>query len=330
MSTKQEMSFASAMEALTDGEEPPIHLIYRLSDISEEDFTYFRRIWPTVHEERRKVLARHMADIAEDDYLVNFTPIFTYLLADESAEVRQAALDGVWDCEDLSLIAPILKMMQDDPVVKVRVAAARALAHFVLMAEWGLIDLSQTDTVVEALLTVYEMPSTPLELRRAALEAMSPSPNARIAELINDAYEEGSDDLQLSALFAMGNSADDRWLPILIDELGSPSPDFRAEAARALGMIGHSDALDALGELVDDPEKEVGLAAIIALSQIGGDQVLEIFNRIANDPEYDEFRDTIAEALEELEWVEGEFELFDLSDDDDDFDLIDDDDLLLN
>lgn len=330
MPTKKEMSFASAIEALFGSEQPPVHLIYRLTDLGEEDFAHFKRVWPTVLEERRRVLARHMADIAEDDFLVDFTPVFMHLFTDEAAEVRQAALDGIWDSDDPRLVPPILAMLQNDPNMGVRAAAARSLAHFILLAEWGQFDPRQAESALAALLSEYEKPMAALEIRRAALEAMAAAPHPRITELISEAYEDGPYELQLSAIFAMGNNADERWLPILIEELGSPSPDFRAEAARAIGMIGSADAVDALEALIEDPEKEVGMAAIIALGQIGGDRALELLTQLADDPDYEEFHDIIDEALEELEWRDSEFELLSLSEDEDDFDLLDDDDLLPN
>lgn len=329
MNNKKPMPFASVLEALFGSDDPPIHLIYRLSDMEDEEFAHFKRAWPAVHEDRRGVLARHMVDIAEEDYMVDFSPVFAHLFTDEAAGVRQAALDGIWDSDDQDLIAPILTMLQADSDIGVRAAAARSLAHYILLAEWGQFDPSHVEPVVAALLAEYDNPRASLEIRRAALEAMSPAPHPRIADLIHEAYEEGSDELQLSAIFAMGNSADDRWLPILIDELASPSPDFRAEAARALGMIGHHDAIDALEDQVDDPEKEVGMAAVIALGQIGGDRVLGLLSRMADDPDYEEFHDVIDEVLEEMEWVDSSYDMLSLTDEeDDDFDLSDD--LLLN
>ncbi len=333
MYNKEEIPFASVLEALFEDENPPIHLIYRLSDMETGDFEHFKRSWPAVNEDRRGVLARHMADIAEEDYMVDFSPVFDYLFTDESARVRHAALDGVWDSEDPSLIAAILAMLQNDADAGVRAAAARSLAHYILMAEWGQIDPKAAEPAIVALMAEYEKPGATLDVRRAALEAMAPAPHPRIPELINEAYEDGPDELQLSAIFAMGNSADERWLPILMAELTSPSPDFRAEAARACGMIGNSDAIDALEELVDDNDSEVGMAAVFALGQIGGERVVDLFTQLADDPDYEEFHDVIDEALEELEWRDNALDMLARIDDDDDFDLLDDlisDDPLLN
>ncbi len=325
MSKQVEQPFPVVLETLLSAEDLPIHLLYRLSDMTDDQFGQFRTRWDAADADRRAVVARHLADIAEEEYLVDFGPVFTFLLNDESAAVRVAALDGVWDSEDIYLIPRIIKLMQADREVAVRAAAARALAHYVLLGEWGQIDARHTAQIVDALLAEYEKITTPIEVKRAALEAVSPAPDPRITDLIRDAYEVGSDELQLSAIFAMGNSTDERWLPVLEAELTNPSPDFRAEAARACGLIGSESAIEELEELLTDDNIEVSAAAIYALAQIGGDQAMEILSRIAEDPDFEPLYDVIDDAIDEMEWVDNSlgFLSFSNEDDDEDDDLID-------
>lgn len=325
MTTKKELPFESVLSSLFTEEEAPIHLLYRLSDMSDADFKRFQRDWLEVDVERRAALVRHMADIAEENYIVDFTPIFAHLLADQYPAVRVAALDGLWDSTDTRLIRPILDLLARDPDVSVRTAAARALAHYVLLAEWGQMQHDVAEPIVAALLAEYERPTTPPQVKQAALEAVASSDHPRIPELIRDAYEEGSYDMQLSALFAMGGSADRQWLPIIEDEMGSPSADFRAEAARAAGSIGSSDSIDTLEQLLDDDDLEVAMAAVLALGQIGGDRAYALLSSMADDPAYEELADAVDEALEEMEFPGSDFDLLALSDDD--LDLVDDDDL---
>lgn len=323
MTHYQEKPFAAVLAALFTDEEVPIHHLHRLSDLSAEDFAHFQRQWPTVSEDRRVALARHMADIVEDNYLVDFSPVFAHLFSDPSAAVRAAALDGMWDSEDPDLVLPIIAMLQSDSDLSVRVAAARALAHYILLAEWGQLDPLLAEPVVAALLAEHERPGVAPELQRATLEAVSPAPHPRVAELIDEAYEEGNDDLQLSAIFAMGNTADERWLPVLEAELDSPSADFRAEAARACGMIGDTAIIDALEPLIGDEEMEVGIAAVYAIGQIGGDRAVELLSALLEDPDYEEYYDAIEEALDEIDWMGDEFNFLTPSDDDDDSTLND-------
>jgi HEAT repeat protein len=322
MGNQKETPFASVLEALFHAEDLPVHLVYRLSDLSPLDFERFKVAWKRAAEARRVALVGHMADIAEENYLIDFTPIFVHLFEDSSSAVRIAALDGVWDSEDQALVSPILQLLRSDEDSGVRAAAARALAHYILLAEWGQIDGSHTDMIVDGLLAEYDNPRAAREVKRAALEAVSPAAHSRIPDLINDAYEEGDNDMQLSAIFAMGVSADDRWLPILEEELTSPSPDFRAEAARACGIIGNQDSLDALEALVDDSELEVGIAAIMAIGQIGGERASGLLSRLAENPDYEDYYDAIEEALDEMEWMDSGLDLLAFADDDDDDDDI--------
>ena len=65
MATYREMPFPAVLSALFGGDEVPVHLVFRLSDMPAGDFEQFRREWTEVSEERRFALVRHMADIAE-------------------------------------------------------------------------------------------------------------------------------------------------------------------------------------------------------------------------------------------------------------------------
>jgi len=327
MTSQREQSFPSVLSALFGGDEVPVHLVFRLSDMSKANFELFQREWLEVSEERRAALVRHMADIAEENYLVDFTPVFAHLFDDTYPTVRIAALDGLWDTTEARLVQPIIGLLQGDRDVHVRAAAARALAHYVLLAEWGQIRPGVAAPIVDALLAQYDRPNAPQEVKRAALEAVSASNHPRIPDLILNAYDDGPEDLQLSALFAMGLTADNRWLPILDDEMQSPSADFRAEAARAAGSLGSADSIDALEGLLTDKDLEVAIAAVYALGQIGGDRVTELLTRLADDPDYEELYDAIDEALEEMDFLESDFDLLALDADDlegDDDDLFDD------
>jgi HEAT repeat protein len=309
MDRRQDVSFDAVLAGLFAADEPSIPLLYRLSDLKSEEFSKFKTAWSEAKEERRSALARHMADIAEDNYLVDFSPVFAYFLTDGSPNVRIAALDGVWDSDDTKMIAPISELMAVDNDVDVRASAARALAHYILLAEWGQIESVHTEPIVAALLAELEKPAVPVEVRRAALEAVAVADDPRIAQHILDAYEDGAEDLQLSAIFAMGNTADSFWLPTLEQELASPSADFRAEAARACGMLGDEQAIEGLEQLLNDEDSDVISAAIYALGQIGGDRASDILSHLAEDTDFDEFQDVIDEALEEMEWTGGEFDM---------------------
>jgi HEAT repeat protein len=325
--------FAAVLDSLFKSEQVPIHLLYRLSDLLPEELEQFAERWPDVDEERRRVIIRHLADICEDNYVVDFGPVFAFCFQDPAAAVRIAALDGLWDASDTSLIEPIIRLMQSDESLEVRTAATAALAHYVLMAEWGELPRQVSRPIVEALLAEYEKADTALPIKSAALEALGAANHPRIAQLIAEAYESEHPEMQLSAVFAMGSSADARWLTTVLAEMDSPIADMRAEAARAAGSIGSSDAIPALANLVVDEDLDVGLAAVTALGQIGGESASRILTALAEDPEYEDLHEAVDEALEEMDWLSGEFNLMTVAEDgefgEDEFDedeLMDDED----
>ncbi|MEZ4516931.1 MAG: HEAT repeat domain-containing protein [Chloroflexota bacterium] len=322
----EQVPFETVMDHLFAGENVPIHHLYRLSDMSADEMAHFKREWASADLERRVTMVKHMSELAEDTYIVDFGPAFAFMFTDATPEIRQAALEGVWDSTDTSLIAPIIVMLQTDESIAVRASAARALAHYILLTEWGQLDERHTRAAVAALLASLDEKDTADEVRRAALEAVAAATHEPgITKHIQDAYDNGSTDFQLSALFAMGNSADSQWLPIVLEELANTDPDMRAEAARAAGSIGSKQAVQDLIDMSSDPEREVAEAAILALGQIGGDDAHQFLSQLAEDEDYADLHDAVDEALEEMDWAMGEFDLLSLEGDYDlDEDTLDD------
>ena len=307
-----EMAFEEALEKILNEEQVPIHLLYHLSDISENDLQAFARLWPDAPDDRRREIIRHLVDISEDDFIVDFRPLFSYGLADPFYQVRIASLDGLWDTTDLSLVDPIIDRMQNDVYPEVQAAAAGALAHYLLMAAWGELKDIRSKDITAALLAAYNDPESDLLLRRVALEALGSVNLPEVRRAIEESYESPHLELQLSALFAMGSSADPRWLPILLDEMESPYEEIRLEAVRAAGNIGDSQAIPRLAELAYDDSEEVAVAAIAALGEIGGEQAGELLTAMVDDSELEELHEIIHEVFEESTWnaLDLQFSLF--------------------
>jgi HEAT repeat protein len=322
MKSEEQVPFAGVLDALFTKEPLPIHLLHRLSDMTAEEMATFQAGWTAVPTPRRRVIIRHLADLTEENYVVNFEPLFQDCLRDPDEQVRVAALDGVWDTTNSRLISPIIHLMQTDPAEDVRVAAAAALAHFVLLVEWGQLPERFAPPIVTALLAAYDQMDTAVPIRRAVLEALGAANHPRVPGLIQDAYESGDEGLQISAVFAMGASADKRWLVTVLGEMDSPDPEMRAEAARASGQLGSSDAVAHLERLIADEDVEVQLAAIEALGRIGGDTAHTLLLHLAEEEEDEELLEAVDEALEELSLFAGEFKFLDFDETDDDESLM--------
>lgn len=318
---RAEQPFSQVLDSLFTDERVVISLLYRLSDMSAEEYSQFTGRWLDVPADRRQALTRHLADLSEDNFRVDFSPIFAFCLGDPSSPVRLAALDGLWDATNTALITPILNMAQNDEEVEVRKAAVEALGHYVLMAEWGELPKKIVPPITKALLDLYRGDRTDAAIRRSALEVLGAADDPRVPPLIQAAYDSDDRANRVSALFAMGRSADRRWLPTILREMSSRYFDLRLEAARAAGGIGAEQAVAHLAGLLEDDDLEVKLAAVASLGQIGGDRAGAILTRLANDPDAADLHEAIEEALEEAEWLGGEFELpmFDLDEDDEEF-----------
>lgn len=305
----QQLPFDTVLDELFTNPVVPLPLLYRLTDLPEEDFASFKERWNSVDEDRRRVLVRHMVDISEENYLVDYAPVFAFCLADGSPAVRVAALDGLWDTSNIKLVSPIITLLQEDAATEVRVTAAQTLAHYILLAEWGQIPATMTPRIIAALLDEYDNPQTAVSIKRAALEALGAANHPRVPTLIRQAYDSRQHDMQLSAVFAMGSSADERWLPQIMEAMESDSDEIRIEAARAAGSIGSEELLPQLAHLAVDKNLEVALAVVEALGQIGGDTAHRMLVQMSTDQHFARLREAVEEALEEADWLGGSLDM---------------------
>ena len=327
MDRKSQLPFTAVLDALLFQEELPLSLLFRLSDMSERDFEQFQQQWAKTTAERRRQVVQHLADLTEENFSVEFSPVFSLGLQDQSADVRLAALEGLWDSEEQHLVPLIIQLMQNDPLVAVRKAATDTLAHFVLLGEWKQLPAHVEEEVVATLINQFQDPATPHLVRCAAIASLGSSSNSNVPHLIRKAYQSDNHELMISAVFAMGNNADERWLPIILDEMESHDPLMRAEAARAAGEIGSEEAMEMLKLLLDDEEGEVIEAAIEALGKMGGDEALYLLRQALEDERMEAYHEQIEDALEETElWNSIDLELSRMRWDDEDEGEAEDDD----
>lgn len=275
-----------------------------LSALSAEEFELFWRAWARIAAERRQQIVSRLVDLAEDNFELNFDDIFQACLFDDDAEVRARAIDGLWECEDRSLIAPLVHLLRKDGEMRVRAAAATALGRFALLAEYGKLLTRDVANVDSSLLATIDDEAEDTEVRRRAIEAISPRNLPQVKAIIRQAYQGDDPRLRFSAVFAMGRNCDPAWLPELLDELSSADPEMRYEAARACGELGDEQAVPQLIELVSDNDMEVSFAAIEALGRIGGSTAKQELEECSHSDD-ELIRQAAQEALEEVQFEEG-------------------------
>lgn len=253
--------------------------LVELSNVMPADIPMFRKEWAKVPVDKRREVASRLVELAEDNAELVFNSMFRVLLRDADAEVRESAVEGLWEDDDTVLVNIFTRMMEQDPSEDVQAAAAAALGKFALLAECGKLREAYIKTLSESLLAIVNNPAKPLTIRRRALESVSAFSLPGVGDVIKAAYVSGVHDYKMSALFAMGRHCDETFLPILTAELSSADAETRYEAASALGEMGEEAAVSHLIELLDDTDSDVQLTAIRSLGEIGGAQAKKILQK---------------------------------------------------
>lgn len=309
----QEIPFDEVLDALVD-EDQVLHprYLYRLSDLTPEELSRIREVWPEISDRRRRALLEDLETLTESNTLLSFEALFRFAMADQDPQVRFYAIRAieVFDTDDL--IEQFLEVLEGDENADVRAVAASVLGKYVYRGEIDEISDQRQAEIEERLLAVLTSEEPP-RVRRRALEAISYSPREEVHEQIQIAYQKESADWQASALFAMGRSFDHRYDEMVASKILHTSPKVRAEAVRASGELYVEDAVPDILELLDDVP-QVRKAAIWALSQIGGEGVVEAIVAMKDETLTEEEELLIDRALDNLAFTEGRinYRMFDV------------------
>ena len=184
--------------------------------------------------------------------------------------MRVKAIEGLWECDDCTIIPAILQTLMMDKEDAVRAAAASALGRFALLAELRKVHSRHVARIGETLFKIIDAKGEDAELRGRAMEAIAPVNLTGVKKLIYKAYHSEDPILRASALRAMGLNCDPAWLPILLKELGNPDPEMCLEAVKACGELGEEEVVPHLLRLIREADIQIKLAAVTALKQIGG------------------------------------------------------------
>jgi HEAT repeat protein len=320
-------TFREKLNQLVTDKEVHTGSLYILSQMSRDSLAIFREVWPTIAPHRRRDIMQELVEISEVNFEVSFDPVFLLGMGDEDAEVRTAAINGLWEDENPDLVGPLLHLLRTDDTASVRAAAALSLGKYIYLGEIEKLNQAQIKLIEDTLLETIHLESEETEVRRRAIESIAYSSRPDITDIIEAAYYDDDEKIRVSAIFAMGRSADSAWRPRVIAELDSEDSEIRFEAARACGELEASDAVPRLVELIDeDPDLQVQEMAIWALGKIGGATAREALE-IYLDSDIETIALAAEEALDELNLFNDSLDLFDFTDEDDEewSDLDDDD-----
>ncbi len=274
-----------------------------LSDLDRCAMQRFGAVWPAIAVEKRRQVMARLQDISETNVEFNFHSIFKYALSDEDQTVRKAAVEGLWEDDEPSLIRPLITLLTQDPSIGVREAAAVALRRFAVLVEHQKIPADYRLILSQALLGVYNNPAEDIAVRRRALESVSPLSMADVTQAIWTAYRHPQPELKTSALYAMGQNCDILWLPTILRELENEDPALCYEAVAAAGELGGMEALPPIVAMLGSPDIELRLVAVVALGKIGGPEAKRALGNCLADRSQ-AVRDAAEEALGEAEFFE--------------------------
>lgn len=284
---------------------PDQSLLYHLSGLDASEAERVREHWSSLSVDLRRELMVRLKDWAEADFTLDFGAVFRIALDDEDAPVRAAAIEGLWEDQDVRLVSPLVECLRQDEAVEVRAAAAKSLGRFIFLGEMEKIRPKPRSLAYNALLDACQASDEHTEVQRRALESLAYVGSEAVIALIREAYRASEERMRISAVFAMGRSADTRWEDHVQRELFNPNPAMRYEAARACGELQLRDAVSDLEDLADDADAEVQSAALWALGQIDSErarEILEYYCCVENEAA----RDAAKSALEEWKFLYGD------------------------
>lgn len=274
-------------------------ILSELSDLNNDEVKELRAAIGDINPEVVISVLDLLGEICENDATFDFDSFYRMLLTSKDASVRAAAISSLWECEKPSLIRRLIDMLKTDDSAEVRAAAAQALGKFAALAEQKVLGEEQRKEIAEALYQITDETRENQEVRKRAIEAVSPITAERTTEAIKNAYASGNPELKTSAIYAMGKNLDTRWLPILVAETKNSSPQIRYEAATAIGEMGDEAAVNTLIKLISDDDKEVQLATIHSLGAIGGKEAENVLKKCLTSPS-EAIRDVAKQALDDI------------------------------
>lgn len=261
---------------LADSEKPVLNTnLAELSNLTSTEQELFNESWKTIEPEKRKQIINRLVELADDNIELNFDSIFKYCLKDSEEAVRSLAIEGLWENEESSLIEPLVKLLEQDSSEEVQAAAATALGKFTLMVEHDRLRPEYKDRLQKTLLGIINDNKKNVDVRRRALESISPLSIPQVKKVISEAYQSPVPELKISSIYAMGKSCDPYWMPTVLKELNNPEAEVRYEAAGACRELEDEAAVPGLIKLIDDFDSDVQMAAIQALGEIGNTEARE-------------------------------------------------------
>lgn len=292
-------------DSLEQQQLPENRLIYGLSGMLSGELQRFRSAWDALLPLTKRHLMTSLTDIAEADFSMDFSDIFSIALDSDDPEICILAMDGLAESEDIRLLQRLTHTLKFGKNESVRAKAAETMASFVLLGELGKMREHTFYNTVTLLIDTFNNPNESVEVRRRAIEAVAYTGTNDVPELIQTAYTSSDEKMSISAVFAMGRSTDKRWSASIRKELVNINPVMRFEATCACGDLQIRESIPDLIELTDDIDIQVQVMAIGSLGQIGGTRARRTLQKIL-DSDNEALYSAAQQAIDELDFFQDD------------------------
>jgi len=261
-------------------------------------------------------LVRRLERLAED-FEDDHTPEFIKHLEHPDENVRVAAVRGLWDSPPGEVREQLFRLLDKDASEEVRATAVGVMGRYIyeglLLTEaadpsdiWEI----RYDDVVAArqrLDAILFDNSSPILLRRRALEALSFDPGPEEITLMQKWIRHPDPNVRMSTVFSMGRSELEQWDDAIIKALEDSSLEVRREAIRAIAEAELAEGIPALAVFLEGESRELKMEAIVALGRVGGSDALTFLRQMAGSDD-DELAELVCEATENAESLSVGFE----------------------
>jgi hypothetical protein len=256
-----------------------------------------------------KSIVTYLEDLRGDFYEDHTKEILTYI-DNESAEVRKAAILGLWDADLNEALGPLLDTAEKDADPDVQASALSVLGRYIYEGEFlkddgysiedDVLDSKTIEKVRKYLMDTLYDESQPEIKRKSALESLAFDPGDKEEEIINDWYKSKSINLKASSIFSMGRSGLMKWEKPILKALQDKDKIVRREAIRAVGESCIEDGVKHLELFIEGDDRELALEAIAAIGKIGGDEAIDVLYPLTESDD-EEIAESAEEAMEEAE-----------------------------
>ena len=110
-------------------------MLHQLSGLRADQLTDFLVDWAGLSHQSKSEILSSLIELSEKDVRLEFSSVFLSCLEDDSENVRELAVMGLWDCEDRAIIPPLINLLFRDCASNVKAAVAETLGTFSAMAQ---------------------------------------------------------------------------------------------------------------------------------------------------------------------------------------------------